>query len=46
MPNKRNKENDDPDFMLGKSRKSGFYNCELQDRNFSKQLKSMKGKGY
>ena len=46
MPNKRNKENDDPDFMLGKSRKAGYYDGKLQDRNCSKLLKTIKGKWF
>ena len=40
-PKKRGKENEDPDFETGKSRKSGFYNDE--DRGVSKVLKKIRG---
>ena len=38
------KENKDPDFVTGKSRKAGYYDRKTDDRNISKQLEKLKGK--
>ena len=43
MPKKRGKENKDPDFVPGKSRRSGYYNPNRDDRNVSKELERLKG---
>ena len=44
MPKRGGKENKDPDFVTGKSRKAGYYDRKTDDRNISKQLEKLKGK--
>ena len=39
MPKKRGKENNDPDFVPGKSRRSGYYNPNRDDRNMSIRIR-------
>ena len=42
MPKERGKENEDPDFVPGKSR-SGYYDANRDDRNVTKELEKLKG---
>ena len=39
----KNKENMDPDFLPGKTRRSGEYKPKLDDRGIMKQLMRLKG---
>ena len=44
MPKHKGDEDSDPDFVLGKSRKSGFYDPGIDDRGVHKQLIKIKCK--
>ena len=47
MPKKKlETEDDDPDFKPGKSRKSGYYLKELDDRSSKRALQKLKGMKY